>query len=144
MELADEIRAEVNKHSGIKRISLIGMSLGGLIQRGAAKILFDPDENTIAGLKPDTFMAIASPFLGSKSGTYLPLPRWVETIIAENFGKTGRDLFHIDESDPLIYKMCTEEKYLAPLRAFKRRRLYAAITNDFMVPVSVSHIIMYI
>ena len=31
--------------------------------------------------------------------------------------------------------MNTDEEYLQPLRSFKSRRLYAAIENDFMVPL---------
>ena len=84
-------------------------------------------------------MAIASPFLGVKGQTYIPLPRFIEYLIASSMGQTGVDLFGIDESNPLVYKMCTDDEFLNPLREFKNRRLYGALSNDAMVPLSVSN-----
>ena len=118
------------------------MSLGGLLSRAAAKLLYDAGKNTIAGLEPISFVGIASPFLGVKDHTYLPLPSFLEKLIAPVFGDSGRDLFHtdgnqVDYDDKLIFKMCTEETFLEPMRSFKFRRLYAALTNDFMVSLGV-------
>jgi hypothetical protein len=104
--------------------------------RAVAKIIFDSEEGTMLGMKPDTFLAIASPFLGVRGYTYLPLPRFVERLIAFMIADTGRDLFLTDE-DPLLYTMSTDEEYLRPLRAFTSRKLYAALSNDFMVPLEV-------
>lgn len=134
-ELAAEIREEVSSNPNLKKISMVGMSLGGLISRYAAKLLYDADESTVAGLEPETFMCIASPFLGVKSNTFLPLPRFMERMVGYIIGDTGLDLFLMDSRKELIYDMNTAEEYLQPLRAFKYRRLYAAIVNDFMVPL---------
>lgn len=113
------------------------------MSRAAAMLLYDPLKNTIAGLEPMSFVGIASPFLGVKGHTYLPLPRGLEKLLAFAFGASGRDLFHTDgdeenEENSLILKMCTEDTFLAPMCLFKFRRLYAALSNDFMVPLSVS------
>ena len=134
-ELAAEIREEVSSNPNLKKISMVGMSLGGLISRYAAKLLYDADRSTVAGLEPETFMCIASPFLGVKSNTFLPLPRFMERMVGYIIGDTGLDLFLMDSRKELIYDMNTAEEYLQPLRAFKYRRLYAAIVNDFMVPL---------
>lgn len=63
--IADEIIRFSENHK-FRRISLVGMSLGGLYMRCVAKLLFNSDENTIAGLTPEVFCAFASPFLGTQ------------------------------------------------------------------------------
>ena len=134
-ELAAEVRREVLECPSLRRISMVGMSLGGLISRYAAKLLYDSAQGTIAGLLPETFICIASPFLGVKSHTFLPIPRFLERLIGNIIGDTGRELFLMGNRKELVYFMNTDEEYLQPLRSFKSRRLYAAIENDFMVPL---------
>lgn len=48
---------------------------------------------TIAGLKPSVFMTIASPHLGVRRFTYVPLPSMVHPLARVLVGKTGADLF---------------------------------------------------
>lgn len=132
-ELAEEITEEVAKYPNLKRISLVGMSLGGLMQRAAAKLLYDPERKTIAGLIPETFMGIASPFVGVKNNTFLPIPKFIQKMMAWQFGQSGTELFFFDSENPLIMQMCLNEEYLTPLASFKRRILYAALVGDFMV-----------
>lgn len=63
------------------------------------------------------------------------------------FGQSGLDLAMCDTPEiaqtlnipnSLLYQMSTNETYLAPLRAFKHRRLYANLWNDFLVPLGTS------
>ena len=88
----------------LSRISLVGHSLGGLYLRYAAKLLYNDDGDdalaapaggpTVAGLRPSVFMTIATPHLGVRRFTYVPLPSMLhplgEAVVG---GKTGSDLF---------------------------------------------------
>lgn len=83
--LAAEIRAVVEQHPGLARISLLGHSMGGLISRYAAGRLFDPGSNTLAGLAPCHFVAMATPHLGCDaqySPAQVPLISWVSAVPA--------------------------------------------------------------
>ena len=106
-------------------------------------MLFNPKNNLILGLIPENFVAIASPFLGAKDHTYIPLPRYMELFAASIFKDSGRDIFMNHEKNNLIYEMCTSQMYLRPLAAFKSRRLYAALENDFMVTPQVRYYTVY-
>lgn len=48
---------------------------------------------TVAGLKPSVFMTIASPHLGVRSFTYVPVPAPLRPLAGVFVGKTGSDLF---------------------------------------------------
>lgn len=48
---------------------------------------------TVAGLKPSVFMTIASPHLGVRCFTYVPLPTPLHSLASVFVGKTGSDLF---------------------------------------------------
>lgn len=48
---------------------------------------------TVAGLKPSVFMTIASPHLGVRRFTYVPLPAPLQPLAGVFVGKTGSDLF---------------------------------------------------
>lgn len=63
------------------------------------------------------------------------------------FGRqeTGKDLFAdfdsahsnqmLGDNSALLYRMATDDSYLKPLRAFQKRRLYANLNGDFVVPL---------
>jgi hypothetical protein len=83
-------------------------------------------------------MGIASPFVGVKNNTFLPLPSIIQKAMAWQFGQSGTELFFFDSDNPLIVQMCLNQEYLAPIGSFKRRILYAALVSDFMVLLEVS------
>ena len=62
--LAEEVRRCAAAHPGVRRISFISHSMGGLISRYAAGRLYDPETHTMAGLAPSHYVAIATPHLG--------------------------------------------------------------------------------
>jgi len=101
-------------------------------------------------LMPATFMTIASPFLGVSDFTYIEdylqrispfdisIPYILKKLVAATMWSTGSELFmqdHSDISKRLLYKMTHSEAFLKPLRLFQRRRAYANLDNDFMVPL---------
>jgi len=143
--LAQEIRSLLDQHKSVKKISMVGNSLGGLFCRYAAKELFLQNEGTLAGASPVRFITIATPHLGVRNSSFLedklgwPLPDELKRIVARLFTTTGRDLFSLDsesQTDTLLYKMATDKAFLGPLSAFRARRLYANLDNDFVVPLS--------
>ncbi len=146
--LAYDIRAVVASHSSLRRVSLVGFSLGALYIRYAAAALFDPETNTIAGLEPACFIAVAGPHLGVRNfGVYRFLPNAVTSRAHLLIGDTGRELFLEDGANNILVRMTTDEtdgtlgsvtnarplKFISSLKAFQRRYLYANTRSDFMV-----------
>ncbi|CAB1120484.1 unnamed protein product [Ectocarpus sp. CCAP 1310/34] len=167
--LAEEIREVVQSTPSLSRISLVGNSLGGLYARYAAKLLYRDETTggdsgtgaTVAGLSPSVFMTIATPHLGVRRFTYVPLPSPLHSLAGVFVGKTGHDLFlsrkkvggggggggddvggeaaapaaaKDGRENSLLYNMATTEDFLRPLKAFRWRRAYANRRGDFMVP----------
>jgi hypothetical protein len=64
--LAKEISEVVTQHQarGLRFISIVGNSMGGIYSRYAIGILFDITSRTICGLEPVSFITTASPHLG--------------------------------------------------------------------------------
>lgn len=165
-----QILEVVQSTPSLSRISLVGNSLGGLYVRYAAKLLYrdettDGDSGTgatVAGLSPSVFMTIATPHLGVRRFTYVPLPSRLHSLAGVFVGKTGHDLFlsrkkggggggggeaggeaaatapaaaaKDGRENSLLYNMATTEDFLRPLKAFRWRRAYANRRGDFMVP----------
>ncbi|CAG9460761.1 unnamed protein product [Pedinophyceae sp. YPF-701] len=81
--LAREIRFEVERNPTLKKISLIGHSMGGLIARYAAGKLYDPQTGLIAGLKPMHYVSMATPHLGvagEEGENSVPFIDWSEVL----------------------------------------------------------------
>jgi len=158
LRLSQEIRALAAANPTLKALSIIGNSLGGIYARFAIGHLdYDSTNNTFLGhLKPAVFMTIASPHLGTRCFTYIPIPSCFYGLVGLLFGKSGSDLFYLDKqtktpkknvrnseevfsslSDhkPIVLAIGTDYKYLIPLRAFQHRRLYANRSKDMMVPM---------
>ncbi|KEP66903.1 UNVERIFIED_CONTAM: serine esterase (DUF676) protein [Hammondia hammondi] len=76
--LAEEVRQEVARFPSLAYISLIGFSLGGLYMRFAVRLLYAPASGsspaTVCGLRPLCVGTVASPHLGVRRFSYLPLP----------------------------------------------------------------------
>lgn len=141
-KLVEEINALV-KSDSFNEISFVGNSLGGLYARYAVHLLTNSSQKKIAGLKPSRFVLIASPSLGVRNFTYvddmdLYVPDILKRSVAYVMRASGQDLFATDAPlmrDSLLYKMAVHESFLAPLRLFEKRLLYANLNNDFVVPL---------
>jgi len=137
--LADEIET-ATKSIDLKRISIVGNSLGGLYARYAVNCLYNNYDGTVAGLSPHCFITIATPHLGIRDFTYINLPLPLKEALSFALHTTGRDLMlggdRLDPREGIIYRMATSESFLLPLRAFKKRRAYANVDKDFVVPLA--------
>jgi len=65
--VADEILQIASEHPSLEHLSLVGLSLGGIICRYVAAVLLDQQTGLMAGLKPGLYVSIASPHLGMSS-----------------------------------------------------------------------------
>jgi pimeloyl-ACP methyl ester carboxylesterase len=150
--LATELRSLVSAHPGLTHVSLVGNSLGGLYCRYAAALLWEPESKTIAGLRPVSFLTTASPHLGvGQHGHLRIIPRPLQHAGGALLGTSIKQLLLLDDATstvglqnsvveglaqapaPLLLRMGTDEAFLAPLRAFSRRHVYANAVNDFLV-----------
>lgn len=136
--LAAELRSVVEAHPSVTHLSLVGNSLGGLYGRYLAHLLYDARDGKVAGLQPVTFLTTASPHLGvGQHGHLRAIPRALQTVGGVVLGRSIKQLLLLDGVEPgeapLLLRMGTEEPFLAPLRAFRSRHLYANAINDFLV-----------
>jgi hypothetical protein len=123
------VQHQIDAIEGHVWLSFVAYSLGGLYSRYAvSKITFDDKHVT-----PFIFCTISTPHLGlHNQHNHLNLSTRIEKVIGKVFGQTSRDLL---EQTPLLHSMGTSEKYLAPLRCFRKRMALAnAYRTDFLVP----------
>ena len=136
--LAAEIRSVAASAPSLESLSLVGNSLGGLYVRAAAAELYGGGQQEL-GLAPNTLVTTGCPHLGVRRYTYLPLPPALHSLGGLVAGRTASDLLlrrtDADPHRPLLVEMADpDSRYGVALRSFQRRRLYANLRGDFMVP----------
>ncbi|KAL2148762.1 hypothetical protein VTH82DRAFT_1909 [Thermothelomyces myriococcoides] len=129
-EELDKIRA---RGGNIKKLSIVGYSLGGLVARYAIGLLFA--RGVLDNLECLNFTAFASPFLGVRT----PLRGWHNhlwnVLGARTLCTSGRQLFGIDNfrgtGKPLLAVLADPNSvFMSGLAKFKRHTLYTNIVND--------------
>lgn len=128
--LAREVQAILDQSDRIdgayKSISFVGNSLGGLYARYAIKDI----QHSCFGV----FCTTATPHLGVSEHTYLPLPYFVESLVARVMGATGLDLFR---RTTVVNRLNQDPTFLEPLGKFKHRFAIAnTFYSDFQVPTA--------
>lgn len=132
-EIEEQLEEIKSKGGNIKKISIVGYSLGGLVARYAIGLLYSKD--VLDQLECQNFTAFASPFLGVRS----PLRGWANQLFnvlgARTLSKSGHQLFTIDEfrntGRPLLAVLADPKSiFMQGLAKFKRRTLYTNIIND--------------
>ena len=85
-------------------------------------------------------MTVATPHLGVHDYNFLsenslPVPPpYIVKLFSRLMYQSGEDLLSTGNAS-LLYRMSTDEQWLAPLRLFRERRLYANLNLDFVVPL---------
>lgn len=109
--LASEILKTVETQPSLISISMLGNSLGGLYARYAAALLYTPPDSSdadnsdassgsVCGLIPGDFVTTASPHLGVRRFTYIPVPDVLQGFAPGLIiGRTGDDLFLQDAEE---------------------------------------------
>ena len=128
-----EVEETLANCANITKLSVIGYSLGGLVARYAVGLL--QAKGVLDRLECKNFIAFASPFLGVRSPTRGTFSTIFNALGARTLSMSGRQLFGIDSfrdtGRPLLAVMTDMESiFMAGLRQFKRRALYANIVND--------------
>ncbi|KAL3834680.1 hypothetical protein ACJIZ3_009416 [Penstemon smallii] len=161
--LAEEVLEVIKRKPGLRKISFVAHSLGGLVARYAIGKLYIPSKResgeevstntcdqeskgTIAGLEPVNFITVATPHLGSRGNKQVPLLFGVPALerVAGRlahwiFRKTGRHLFLTDDDEgklPLLKRMVKDDGecyFMSALRSFERRVAYSNVDYDHMV-----------
>ncbi|XP_010549399.1 PREDICTED: putative lipase YOR059C isoform X2 [Tarenaya hassleriana] len=134
--LAEEVMQVVQKSKGLKKVSFLAHSLGGLFARYAVAVLHSPAipqpgddcssdsgnsqplRGRIAGLEPINFITLATPHLGVRGRKQLPflfgvpiLEKLAAPIAPVFVGRTGSQLFLTDgkpDKPPLLLRMASD------------------------------------
>lgn len=138
--LGEDIQRIATLHPSLEKISLVGFSLGGVYARYVSALLFDAETGTLAGLRPQTFVTVASPNLGVRRfGIYRFLPQQLIGATKFLLGKTVDELVMNDAHgsdglEPLMVRMSKDEgdgglQFLSALRVFSKRVMYGAFSG---------------
>ncbi|ODV86618.1 hypothetical protein CANARDRAFT_27046 [[Candida] arabinofermentans NRRL YB-2248] len=131
--LAEYIVRTVVPSMNVTKISFVAHSLGGLVQTFAIAYIQLNYPEFFDNVKPETFIAMASPFLGISNEN----PAYVKVALSFGIvGKTGQDL-GLQGTKPLLMLLPSEPTRKI-LRKFKRRTLYANTVHDGIVPLRTS------
>lgn len=132
-EIEEEIEKLAKNGQDIKKLSLVGYSLGGLVARYACGLLYS--KGFFDKIKPVNFTTFASPHLGVRT----PLRGWHNHVWnvfgARLLSASGRQLFIIDNfrdtGKPLLEVLAEPDSiFVKGLALFERRTLYTNIVND--------------
>lgn len=138
------IQEEMARQPALRKLSLVGHSLGGLYARYAAGVLYG---RYGCVLEPVNLITIATPHLGVRRPTGRSLLRGggfngLFNLVAERLcSQLGLELSLEDEQqEPLLVQLC-KGPFLLALRRFACRCLYANVFHDFLVPFCTASIL---
>ena len=132
-EIEEELKDIKERGGNIKKLSIVGYSLGGLIARYAIGLLHS--QGVLDDLECMNFTAFASPFLGVRT----PRRGWRgglwNFLGSRTLAASGRQLFGVDKfrdtGKPLLAVLADPKSiFISGLARFQRRTLYANIAND--------------
>lgn len=133
--MAHEIEESIQEFSDqgykVKKLSIVGYSLGGLIGRYAVGLLYT--RGYFDNIQPVNFTTFATPHVGVRSPARKN--HFWNVLGARTISKSGRQLFMIDDfrgtGRPLLSILAAKESiFMLGLAKFKRRCAYANIVND--------------
>jgi len=132
-EIEEELETIKNKGGKIKKLSVVGYSLGGLVARYAIGLLFA--RGVLDNLECMNFTAFASPFLGVRSPRRGALSRIFNVLGARTLSLSGQQLFGVDKfrdtGKPLVAVLADPKSiFMSGLARFSRHTLYANVVND--------------
>lgn len=136
-EVEDTVAELTNTGHRIRKFSIVGYSLGGLIARYTIGLLYS--RGFFNEVKPVNFTTFASPHLGVRT-PWRGYHSHVWNVLGGNtLSVSGRQLFLIDQfrdtGRPLLSVMADPKSvFIEALSQFKHRVLYANITNDRSAP----------
>lgn len=133
LEIQEELQAIERRGGRIRKLSLVGYSLGGLVARYAVGLLYA--KGVLDDLQCMSFTAFASPFLGVRTPLRGTTNHLWNVLGARTLSMSGRQLFTIDKfrdtGRPLLAVLADRNSiFYKGLALFRRRTLYANVVND--------------
>ena len=137
-EVEQKIREiEEKQVTKIKRISITGYSLGGLVSRYAIGLLYK--NGVFDKIEPVNFTTFATPHLGVRT-PILGMRAYAWNILgSRTLSVSGQQMFQVDNfrssGRPLLSILADPNNiFIKGLRLFKHKSLYANTINDRSVP----------
>ena len=136
-EIETYVQGLENKGSAIKKISIVGYSLGGLVARYIIGLLYS--KGCFERMKPVNFTTFATPHLGVKTPLLGIQYKVLNFLGSRSLSTSGRQLFTIDNfrdtNRPILSVLADPGSiFMLALAKFSHRVLYANIINDRSAP----------
>jgi hypothetical protein len=155
-EIEDELAAIKGRGGHVKKLSIVGYSMGGVYARYAIGLLhangtLDQLQCMVRWISLSrrspsakltvcqNFTAFASPLLGARSPTKGWRNHAWNGVASRMLSKTGRQIFLLDKfrdtNQPILAVLADPDSiFIHGLARFERRTLYANVTNDRSAP----------
>ena len=136
-EIEQEIRSLEQNGAKIKKISMVGYSLGGLVARYAIGLLYK--SGLFKDIEPVNFTTFATPHLGVRTPKLGYRSRLWNLLGSRTLSTSGQQMFLMDDfresGRPLLSILADRNSiFIRGLRMFKNKSLYANTQNDRSVP----------
>ena len=136
-EIETYVQGLENKGSSIKKISIVGYSLGGLVARYIIGLLYS--KGWFERMKPVNFTTFATPHLGVKTPLLGIQYKVLNFLGSRSLSTSGLQLFTIDSfrdtNRPILSVLADPGSiFMLALAQFSHRVLYANIINDRSAP----------
>ncbi|EOD52291.1 putative lipase serine esterase protein [Neofusicoccum parvum UCRNP2] len=132
-EIEEELERLARNGQTIRRLSIIGYSLGGLVSRYAVGLLYH--KGWFEKIEPVNFTTFATPHLGVRTPLLGVWNHLWNVLGARTLSMSGRQLFMIDSfrdtGRPLLGILADPDSvFIKGLAKFKHRSLYCNVVND--------------
>lgn len=136
-EIEETIAKLENDGSNVKKLSMVGYSLGGLVARYSIGLLYS--NGWFDRLEPINFTTFASPHLGVRTPILGYQSHLWNLFGSRTLSMSGRQLFgddtFRDTGRPILCLLADPSSiFMQALSRFKHRTLYANIVNDRSAP----------
>lgn len=136
-EIEQTIRELEQSGSKIKKISIAGYSLGGLVSRYTVGLLYQ--SGLFDTVEPVNFTTFASPHLGIRTPKLGYRAYLWNVMGSKTLSTSGQQMFMVDDfresGRPLLEIMADPKSvFMKGLRMFRNKYLYANTVNDRSVP----------
>lgn len=136
-EIEQTIKELEQEGTKIKRISIVGYSLGGLVSRYTIGLLYK--NGVFNDVEPVNFTTFATPHLGIRTPKLGYRAYMWNVMGSRTLSTSGQQMFLVDkfrDSDrPLLQVMADSKSvFMKGLQMFKHKSLYANTMNDRSVP----------
>ncbi|KAF2865119.1 lipase/serine esteras-like protein [Massariosphaeria phaeospora] len=132
-EIEETLEELARQGHGVKKLSIVGYSLGGLIARYAIGLLYH--KGIFDNIQAVNFTTFATPHLGVRTPSRGYHSHLWNVLGARTLSMSGRQLFAIDAfrdtGRPLLAVLADPESiFVKALACFRHRSLYANVVND--------------